>query len=63
MEAGLNHPQRRGDPSPEEIEQLTAEIRRRWSAEERQRRKPNALRRQPARIPEILLQDLVNPRY
>jgi hypothetical protein len=58
MEAGLNHPERRDDPPPEEIEQLTAEIRRRRSAEMIQRRKPDALKRQPASIPEIQLQDL-----
>jgi hypothetical protein len=27
MEAGLNHPERRNDPPPEQIEQLTAQIR------------------------------------
>jgi hypothetical protein len=58
MKAVSNHPQRRDDPPPEEIEQLTAEIRSSWSAEERQRRKSNALGQQPARIPEIRLQDL-----
>jgi hypothetical protein len=58
MEVGSNHPQRRDDPPPEEIEQLTAQIRSGWSAEERLRRKPNALGQQPARIPEIRLQDL-----
>jgi hypothetical protein len=57
--AGSNHPKRRDDPAPEEIELLAAEIRSRWSAEERQRRKTFARERQPARIPIIRLQDLL----
>ena len=57
--AGSNDRRKRDDPPPEEIEQLTAEIRSRWSAAERRRRKPNALGRQPASIPVVQLQDLL----
>jgi hypothetical protein len=58
MEAGLNHPERRDDPPPEEIEQLTAEIRSHRSAEKRQRRKPKSSSARPTSVPEIRLQDL-----
>jgi hypothetical protein len=59
MDTGSNNGNKHDYPPPEEIEQRAAEIRSRWSAAERQRRKSNAERRQPARIPIIRLQDLL----